>query len=269
MIIRGLGHLPDTDADVAEDLEKRHVAGLLVGGPTAAMASLDRRSLFSPKDQGGSSACVGCAKSRAIWGLLRGRGLDVPMVSDKGIYDVARLFDRPRQELFDLGCRPRAAMDGISEYGICAESRWPLEPSATDLLELPPNTAWINYAPPQDVFRAAAGALVTGHYRVDSGDIVRLLKDALAQGFFPVFGMHVDDGYFAYDGNGIYRGLVGPSHGGHMQMLCGFDDEAFWVLNSWGTGWGLGGFARLSLDFLASAACFDRIVVTAVPTTIS
>ncbi len=254
---RRLGHLPDRESDVAEDLEKRHVAGLLGGGPTTVLAQLDRRSLFAPKNQSASSACVGCGLSRGIYGLLRGRGYDIAMPSDKGIYDVARLWDRPGQPLIDLGCRPRAAIEGISEYGICAESRWPLTDANVDEL------------PPLDVFRAGLGALVTGHYRVDSGDIVTLLKQALGQGFFPVFGMPVDDGYFAYDGNGIYRGLVGPSHGGHMQMLCGFDDEAFWVLNSWGTVWGLGGFARLSHDFLASAACFDRIVVTAVPTTIS
>jgi len=66
MIIRPLGHIRDFDHHVDEDVRTRHVAGLLVGGPTTVATSFDQRSLFSPKDQSPANACVGCAMSRSI-----------------------------------------------------------------------------------------------------------------------------------------------------------------------------------------------------------
>ncbi|RYY90269.1 MAG: peptidase C1, partial [Comamonadaceae bacterium] len=46
-------------------------------------------------------------------------------------------------------------------------------------------------------------------------------------------------------------GVITPSDdikGGHAFAIVAYDDEGFWLQNSWGPGWGRGGFARVSYD---------------------
>jgi len=50
--------------------------------------------------------------------------------------------------------------------------------------------------------------------------------------------------------------LVGPptagetSRGGHAIAAFAYDQNGVWIMNSWGTGWGNGGWAELSWDFV-------------------
>src|SRR5688500_8908996 len=39
-----------------------------------------------------------------------------------------------------------------------------------------------------------------------------------------------------------------PLSGGHAFAIVAYDSEGFWIQNSWGTDWGMGGFARISYD---------------------
>ena len=39
-----------------------------------------------------------------------------------------------------------------------------------------------------------------------------------------------------------------PTDGGHAFAVVAYDAEGFWIQNSWGPGWGLGGFARIGYD---------------------
>jgi hypothetical protein len=45
--------------------------------------------------------------------------------------------------------------------------------------------------------------------------------------------------------------LLGPKeqYGGHAVLLVGYDDRGFLVKNSWGTGWGDGGYFRITYDY--------------------
>ena len=53
--------------------------------------------------------------------------------------------------------------------------------------------------------------------------------------------------FFSY-GGGVYRHLTGGYAGGHCITLLGYDDGAgCWIgKNSWGTGWGSGGFLQIA-----------------------
>lgn len=257
----GYGHIPDTDLDRQEDMRHRHVAGLL--GPNLSQAiprEVDLRWRTRPMDQGITSSCVGHAFVAAIENTLRCRGPYLTNLSPKAVYDYARLWDSKSGLLFDIGCTPRSAMIGIREYGITTEERWPIYKRAD-------GSTNIDELPPFDVFHASSDALVTGHYRSDDGNIVGALKLALAQQFFPVFGMDVDEAFESYDGSDVYGGPSGNLLGKHMMCLCGYGDGHFLVQNSWGPLWGDGGFARIRQDVFATNAVFDRLVLTAVPTT--
>lgn len=251
------GCIPDLAHDVAEDLEQRHV-GRLVGARVSELPTvIDYSGLIDRvADQGGTNSCVGQALATAIYVRAQIAGFAIDKPSAKAIYDVARLADSPHV-LIDEGSRARAAIDGCHEYGLVAESRWPL------------TEANVNQPPPLDVFRAGAGAKLEAHYRIGGGDIATLVRVALAKGFVPVFAMQVDDAYLAYGGADVYRGLTSRAVGSHMQAIVGYGANYVLVANSWGRGWGAGGFARIAPDFLNSAAVFDVLVPTVVPTQVT
>ncbi len=53
--------------------------------------------------------------------------------------------------------------------------------------------------------------------------------------------------FYSY-GSGVYRHVTGKNVGGHCVSLVGYDDaQSCWIAkNSWGTGWGDGGFVRIA-----------------------
>src|SRR3990167_3734272 len=127
MTLRPCGHILDLDADVAEDLRDRHV-GRLVGavGAVSLPTSVDYSSLLDGvQEQRASSSCVGQAFSTAIYLRANLAGHPIARPSAKAIYDIARLSDQ-KNVLVDQGSRPRAALDGMLEYGLVAADRWPL-----------------------------------------------------------------------------------------------------------------------------------------------
>lgn len=274
---RGMGHLRDVPSLVAADDAHRHVGALVraaaAAGPPPEAVSW-RHLLDLILDQGQSSSCVGCGMATQV--LLRTAYLGRPVrPSEKGIYDVARLVDRPGGPVFDLGCRPGAAMLGMHEHGLAARARWPLtSPSDEEARAMAPDgtaASWIDALPPFDVFSAGADAQVTGHFRADTGDIVGMLKRALAIGQFPGYAQYVRPDYQDVRGDEIYE-VSGPpnrdSDPSHYQTLCGYDQASAHVVSSWGRGHGDGGIVRVSWSVIASSWSFDRLVVTSAPTTI-
>jgi len=74
------------------------------------------------------------------------------------------------------------------------------------------------------------------------------LKAALQLG--PVMTtMTVYDDFMFYQG-GVYKHVTGGVAGGHAVAIVGYDDaaQAWIVRNSWGTGWGEGGYFRIAYD---------------------
>lgn len=250
--LRGKGHTPDRHDHVAEDLAVRHV-GLLLGARVSDTPdAVDYSTMVDIPDQGPTESCVGQAFATAIFLLAHLSGIPLPRPSAKAIWDFARLTDDPTT-LTNVGCRPRAAIDAVGSYGLVADSRWPL------------SAANMNDPPPLDVFRAGLGAKLSAYYRCDGSDVVAQLRSALAQRFIPVFAMDVDDAYERYDGSSVYAGLTGPLLGSHMQAIVGYTQDAFLVANSWGEGWGRGGFARVAPAFFNTDAVRDVLVPTVAP----
>lgn len=90
---------------------------------------------------------------------------------------------------------------------------------------------------------------IAGYDRPSSyGGTASAVKEALKKGPL-VTNMTVYNDFMTYT-SGIYKSVSNEVAGGHVVSLVGFNDvERYWIIrNSWGTGWGEGGFARISYD---------------------
>lgn len=246
----GLGCIPCTAEEAAEDCVRRHV-GQLIGGARASASHVDHSHLldFVP-DQSTTMSCVGQWHSSAIYLAGQAQGLPVPRPSRRWSYLVARYRSSPGL-LVDAGSSVRQMCEGTAEHGIVSEERLPFEPHR------------INEPPPFDADLAGDDALFTGFYRADAS--AEQLRRALELGQFPGIAIQVYQNFFDHR-EGVYDDIAGAYSGGaHMLTLVGYRPGAFLVLNSWGEGWGEDGFCWMSERFVESRHAFDRYVVTAAP----
>ena len=124
-----------------------------------------------------------------------------------------------------------AAVDWIHQHGLCDPQCFPW------------TTADIAYTPTSD----RAGRNVRGNLtKTDVGSIAdqKAWIDTIGPlaTWFDVW--HDFDAY----GSGVYKRSTSPSNyerGGHFMLVVGYDDklQAWCVKNSWGTNWGIGGYA--------------------------
>jgi hypothetical protein len=68
--------------------------------------------------------------------------------------------------------------------------------------------------------------------------------------------------FFSYR-SGIYSYATGTYQGGHAILLIGYDDvnQCFICKNSWGAGWGEGGYFRIAYSELTSATQFGDYTI--------
>lgn len=208
-------------------------------------------------DQLHTQSCVGNGWSGAIksaWNRDGHHALEAP--ARAAIYTLA--ITTHDDVIEDTGTYIRAAAKAMRHYGFCPASKWPFKASR------------ITVVPSWKALRAAYDQRwLTGYYRVyDWGeDRIKALKEALRQGFFPVFGTAVARNFLDYSGEGKVIALPsGGWLGGHAMFLYGFHKDDFFLgQNSWGPNWGNGGRFRISLDYIASPRTRDIWVVKTAP----
>ncbi len=80
-----------------------------------------------------------------------------------------------------------------------------------------------------------------------------LIKQALANDKPVALGIKVYQNFYGVNASNPYYGSVSGSFlGRHAVSVLGYDSYGVHIQNSWGTGWGSGGFAWLSWGFLAN-----------------
>jgi len=104
-----------------------------------------------------------------------------------------------------------------------------------------------------------------------NADIARL-KAHLASGDAFVLSIPVYDSFYFYHGAVPVIGMPAANErlwGYHAVLIVGYDDNlaAFKLVNSWGTRWGMAGFAYLSYDFVRTKAWEAWAMIDAVSTT--
>ncbi|MDE2402036.1 MAG: peptidase C1 [Burkholderiales bacterium] len=215
-------------------------------------------------DQGQDGACTGfglaCVVNQLRWRKL-GAPADMVSVSPAMLYTFARRYDEYEGESYE-GSSCRGAIKGWFHHGVCLVNDWPHEDG-------PHPQPRYGYAT-----RAASNTLGV-YFRIEIKSITDLQAAILETGAVYVSSFthdgwndipnkakpptkHADLPVIPFDGH--------PSKvDGHAFALVGFNSNGFVVQNSWGTGWGTGGFAVLSYADWMSNAMDAWVVALGVP----
>lgn len=199
-------------------------------------------------DQGQEGACTGFGLACVVNYLLfardfeRNGGADTPLVSARMLYELARRYDEWPGETYE-GSSCRGALKGWHKHGVCADELWPYRTKDGDVRLLLPKDGW-----DADAVRRPLGV----YYRVNKRSVVDMQAAIQEIGAIYV-SARVHDGWDRIPASKTPKGhadlpVIPPpedpkSFGGHAFALVGYNDKGFIVQNSWGPGWGAGGFA--------------------------
>ena len=187
-------------------------------------------------DQGREGACTGFGLATvANYLLLRRRVIPDPMpVSARMFYELARRYDEWPGEDYS-GSSARGAMKGWHKHGVCTESDYPYRAGA-------PDRQGLTEARTSSALQRPLGA----YFRVNHKDVVAMHSAIAEVGvLYATCAVHKGWGEVGADG----RITQSPEiTGGHAFAIVAYDDDGFWLQNSWGSDWGRGGFACISYD---------------------
>jgi C1A family cysteine protease len=223
---------------VPDKLDKRDHPYLLTGASQSSVVDL-RPYCSSIENQGNLGSCTGQAIAGAIE-LLHKRASRTLDVSRLFIYYYERQYIGTVN--YDSGAYIRDGIKVCYTYGAPVESLWPY------------NINKFRTVPPSTAIKDAAKRKVTSYQRVsDFNGVI----DAVASGHPVVVGFTV---YSSFESNSVAKTGVMPYPntskervlGGHAVLIVGYNKNrnVFIVRNSWGTGWGEGGYFYMPLQVI-------------------
>ena len=187
-------------------------------------------------DQGTEGACTGFGLATVANYLLTRRKVvpDRTPVSPRMLYELARRHDEWPGENYS-GSSARGAMKAWHKHGVCSEDKWPYVSSNG-------KQGGLTDARTADAMRRPLGA----YFRVNHKDLVAM-HSAIAEVGILYATATVHSGWGRVDENGRipYPGNV---LGGHAFAIVAYDQQGFWIQNSWGDDWGMDGFACINYD---------------------
>jgi len=167
----------------------------------------------------------------------------------------------------DTGAFLRSAMGALTLFGVPPEEYWPYNPASLDT------------EPPAFCYAFAQSYQAISFYRLDPpatspADLLKRIKANLAASLPSMFGFSVYAGISqAKTGGKIPFPTSGEKIlGGHAVMVVGYDNAtkivnsnpggkettgALLVRNSWGAGWGVGGYGWLPYEYVLSGLAVD------------
>jgi len=205
-----------------------------------------------------TQSCVGNALACAaeLCAAIANRQL---YLSARWSYVIGLEAEQPgyKGRLQDRGSYPRLVMNAVQKRGLLTEQVWPF--SAAGVVQRPPPLVAVS----------AYNAIGLSYYRIEEQGPARItaIEEALRRGYGVLFGMGVDAAYS--DNQGALVRSMGANVGGHMQVVTAVRDNVVRVLNSWGNGWGDGGFANFDWGFFAAMPINDLYAVQWIPEVIA
>jgi len=160
----------------------------------------------------------------------------------------------------DRGAYLRSTMGALVMFGVPPEQYWPYNIPAFDT------------EPTPFVYALGKNFQSLQYFRLDPAGITPTqvldnVRNYLAQGFPSMFGFPVYDEFMHVGSNGLVALPAPNSHlyGGHAIVAVGYDDNiligkdkgALLIRNSWGTNWGLSGYAWLSYGYVTNGLAVD------------
>jgi C1A family cysteine protease len=207
-----------------------------------AMVDL-RENCPAPYNQGNLGSCTANAIAGAIQFQLGKEALSYNFTPSRlYIYYYERSIRGTIP--YDSGASIREGIQAVSNNGYPPEEIWPYDESQ------------FATAPSPDAQSQATGHKVFQSFCLNQ--TLDHLRGTLADGEPFVFGMTIFDSFespqVASSGQVPMPGTDEPTIGGHAMMGVGYDDEGqfFWVRNSWGDGWGIGGYCQIPYAYLTN-----------------
>ena len=149
----------------------------------------------------------------------------------------------------DSGAQIRDGIKTVGKIGACPETDWPYD------------IAKFTERPLAAAFKDAPLGKALQYQRVPQ--VLNQMKGCLASGYPFVFGFTV---YESFESDQVAKTGVAPMPaaneqvlGGHAVLAVGYDDSSqrFIMRNSWGPGWGTGGYFTLPYAYLTDANLAD------------
>jgi len=226
------GRVLDALPDTVDFRDAMYLPSLVRVPPNSSIGQYRRKNI-PVLDQGGEGACTGFALATVANYLLRARGKDpdAEEVSAWMLYAMAKRYDEWPGEDYS-GSSARGVMKGWHKHGICASRLW------RDLTGEP-----VPDERAADAIRRPLGA----YYRVNHRDLVAM-HAAITEVGVLLATADVHEGWQSLASGKSDIAYSERKIGGHAFAIVGYDDVGFWIQNSWGTGWGKGGLARIGYD---------------------
>lgn len=241
--VKRYGWLPD----LPDARDHKYSAPLATLGPLPAQVDL-RAQCPDVYDQGQLGSCTANAIAGAIqFDRMKQNCQPDWMPSRLFIYYNERAIEHTVGT--DSGAMIRDGIKSVNKQGVCPETDWPYD--IGKFTAKPVNKAY------QDALQTKA---------VQYCGVVRSLaqmQGCLASGFPFVFGFTV---YESFESDQVKQTGVLPMPstseqmlGGHAVLAVGYDDaqQRFLVRNSWGPGWGQGGYFTMPYAYLMESSLSD------------
>jgi Papain family cysteine protease len=188
-----------------------------------------------PGDQGPTGSCTSWATTYGAASQAGRRAALGPSLRLSPSFTYNKVS---RDTLCQAGTSAGVTLDMLRDVGAL-----PLEEYVFD-------AGWCGRAPTEAELQRA------GKYRIKSwtkfdARVIELVKAQLARGVPVVFDMRPTPQFMQFKGDGVLD-IPGVMTGfGHAMIAVGYDDarNAFRIQNSWGRGFGEGGYAWLSYEF--------------------
>jgi hypothetical protein len=204
----------------------------LVEVPTYRDLKSYRKAKVPILDQGREGACTGFGLATVVHYLMRTRRRvpDREAISPYMLYDMARRYDEWPGERYE-GSSCRGAMKGWQKHGVCRLELWQSAGGGT-LSEKRSNDA--------------ASRPLGAYFRVNHRDLVAMHAAITEVGILYV-SSNVHSGWDRVGKDGRIK-LVNDNIGGHAFAIVAYDEQGFWLQNSWNDDWGHEGYGHISYE---------------------
>ena len=197
--------------------------------------------LPQPGTQGNQGSCVGWAIAYGARSYYEGVATG-QVLSPKLAFSPAYIYNQIRSKSSDCsgGSNIANALNLLKNQGVARNEDFPyMEGNCSRM-------------PSSRVRASAAENAILGWRAIKYGQI-ETVKGELYRGNPVVVGMSVPGSFDKLRGPTIFSDVNSTSRGGHAMTIVGYDQQrgAFKVLNSWGTGWGDGGYGWVDYESMA------------------
>lgn len=207
--------------------------------------------LTSVPNQGPCGTCTTFATANSMYALEIARFSKVTYLSQSHMWS---LIPKPLNCTNGSSIVP-SLVNVVSTNFIVTNNTWPY--SCTDLPPVPEGEKDCigTLAPAKNSLLNQGVYKIQGGYNV-SGENISAIKNVLSSGFNVIYSVPVYLPSSRIWGNGGNIDVPSSSEefkGNHAILIVGYDDSSkqFDFLNSWGSGWGQGGYGKFSYDFIS------------------